>query len=82
MEWAGAHARGGELAVKVGDEWRLFTLKVVEYKTTTPKRWNVTWFEQIEKLLEKPDYAVIMTGPFSPRRVVKYRDVYHPSREV
>jgi hypothetical protein len=83
MEWAGVYSEGGELAVRIkGDEWKLFTLKVVEYKTTTPRRWQVEWYEQIEKMIERPGYAVIMTGPFSPRRVVKYRDVYHPSREV
>jgi hypothetical protein len=82
MEWVGMYAEGGELAVRIKGEWKLFTLRLVEYKTTTPKRWQVSWYEQIERLTEKPGYAVIMTGPFSPRRVVKYRDVYHPPREV
>jgi hypothetical protein len=80
LRWGATYADGGELAVKIKDEWVLFSLKLVEYKTTTPRRWNVAWFEQIEKMLERPGYAVIMAGPYSPRRVVKYRDVYHPAR--
>jgi hypothetical protein len=82
LRWGMTDPGGGELAVKIKDEWVLFTMKLVEHKTTTPKRWQVAWYEQIERLTEKPGYAVIMSGPFSPRRVVKYRDVYHPSREV
>jgi hypothetical protein len=80
MKWGGMAPNGGELAVKIEGKWVLFTLRLVEYKTTTPKRWSVAWYEQIEKMLEKPGYAVIMAGPYSPRRVVKYRDVYHPAR--
>jgi hypothetical protein len=82
LRWGGTYTDGGELGVKIKDEWVLFSLRLVEYKTTTPKRWQVAWYEQIERLTEKPGYAVIMAGPYSPRRVVKYRDVYHPPREL
>jgi hypothetical protein len=82
LKWGEVDPGGGDLLVRINNEWELFPLRLVEYKTTTPKRWNVAWYEQIEQLREKPGCAVIMAGPFSPRRVVKYRDVYHPSREV
>jgi hypothetical protein len=82
LRWGATYPNSGELAVRIKGEWVVFSLRLVEYKTTTPKRWQVAWYEQIEKMLEKPGYAVIMAGPYSPRRVVKYRDVYHPSREV
>jgi hypothetical protein len=80
LEWGATYESGGELLVKVGDEWRMFLLRLVKYKTATPKSWKVAWYEQIEKLTERPGYAVIMSGPFIPRRVVKYRDVYHQER--
>jgi hypothetical protein len=82
LRWGEVDAGGGDLLVNIKGEWKVFPLKLVEYKTTTPKRWQVAWYEQIERLRERPGYAVIMAGPYSPRRVVKYRDVYHPSREV
>jgi hypothetical protein len=76
MRWGEMDPGGGDLMVKVGNEWRVFSLRLVEYKTSTPRHWDVAWFEQIEKIRERPGYAVIMEGPFSPRRVVKYRNVY------
>ena len=51
-----------------------FELKLVKYRTTTPKRWKLEWYHQVEKIPEK-NMAVIMS-PHYPLRIVRYKDVY------
>jgi hypothetical protein len=76
LKWGIVYREGGELLVKTNDEWRIFVLKVVEYKTSTPRRWKMAWHELLIPLYDKPSYAVIMMGAYFPRRVVKYKNVY------
>jgi hypothetical protein len=51
-----------------------FELKVVEYETTTPKRWKLEWYQQVERI-PYTNWAVIMS-PHYPLKLVRYKNVY------
>ena len=51
-----------------------FELNVVEYETTTPKRWKLEWYHQVERI-PYTNWAVIMS-PKYPLRLVRYKNVY------
>jgi hypothetical protein len=53
---------------------KTFELNVIEYETTTPKRWQLKWYHQVEKIPER-NMAVIMS-PRYPLKIVRYRNVY------
>jgi hypothetical protein len=61
---------------RVPKDIKRFQLQLVEYVTTTPKEWELTWYDQVERL-PTDKKAVIMRGSW-PVRVVDYADVYHP----
>jgi hypothetical protein len=68
-----------ENGVEVGRGWvetkvKRFELKVVEYKTTTPKRWKLTWYQQVERI-PYTNWAIIMS-PHYPLKLVRYKNVY------
>jgi hypothetical protein len=54
-----------------------FQLQLVEYVTSTPPSWELTWYDQVERVPTDKTKAVIMRGSW-PVRVVDYADVYHP----
>ncbi|MCR6692375.1 MAG: hypothetical protein MRT15_08285 [archaeon YNP-LCB-003-016] len=58
----------------VSTKVKRFELKLVEYETTTPKRWKLEWYHQIERIPERST-AVIMS-PHYPLKIVRYKNVY------
>ena len=52
-----------------------FELQVVKYSTTTPKRWQLEWYHQVEKIPDR-NMAVIMS-PHYPLMIVRYRNIYY-----
>ena len=51
-----------------------FELELIKYHTTTPKRWQLKWYHQIERIPGR-NIAVVMS-PEYPLRIVKYKNVY------
>jgi hypothetical protein len=51
-----------------------FELSVIEYETTTPKRWKLEWYHQVERI-PYTNLAVI-TSPHYPLKIVRYKNVY------
>jgi len=72
-------ARTGKVvhSVCVPKRVRCFELQVVEHETTTPKEWNVRWYETVERV-PGTDTAVIMDRPHGGyvRMIVPYKNVY------
>ena len=74
--------RNGRMLVEVA------TFNVTEYETTTPKEWNVKWYEVIVPLEDDPKYAIIIdpyhgTHPLhiAIRKIVPYKNVYKEDDE-
>jgi len=59
---------------KVPKKVKLFKLQLVKYKTSTPKRWGLKWYQQIEIILNTK-LAVIMHHSV-PIKIVRYKNVY------
>jgi hypothetical protein len=53
---------------------RRFELQVVKYRTTTPKKWQLQWYNQVERI-PYTNWAVIMS-PEYPMKLVRYKNVY------
>jgi hypothetical protein len=51
-----------------------FELSVIEYETTTPKRWKLEWYHQVERI-PYTNWAVIMSPHYS-LKIVRYKNVY------
>jgi len=68
-----------ENGVEVGRSYvptsvKRFELQVVKYSTTTPKRWQLEWYNQVERV-PYTNWAVIMS-PEYPLKIVRYKNVY------
>ena len=59
---------------KVPKKVKLFKLQLVKYKTSTPKKWKLKWYQQIERILDTK-MAVVMHHSV-PIKLVKYKNVY------
>ena len=78
IEWK-EHITTDENGVEVGRcrvtaKVRRFELQVVKYRTTTPKRWQLQWYNQVERI-PYTNLAVIMS-PEYPMKLVRYKNVY------
>ena len=51
-----------------------FELELVKYRTTTPKRWQLQWYNQVERI-PYTNLAVVMS-PEYPMKLVRYKNVY------
>jgi hypothetical protein len=54
-------------------QMKWLTLTVVDYKTTFPQ---LKWHERVERLVEEPEKAIILTWDNIPLRVINYKNVY------
>jgi len=59
---------------RVAAKVKRFELELVKYRTTTPKRWQLQWYNQVERI-PYTNLAVIMS-PEYPMKLVRYKNVY------